>query len=75
MPAISIVPPLSLLVVTCDLLQDPVNGDVTLPGSLAFGSVATYECDDGYMLSGEGQRMCTASGVWQPDAPTCPRKN
>lgn len=62
-------------VVNCDILLDPLNGDVDLDlGSTTFGSTATYECDSGYTLSGAVQRTCEDSGSWQPAEPTCPRE-
>jgi hypothetical protein len=45
------------------------NGTVTAP-STTVGGVATYACNQGYMLSGSATRTCGASG-WGGTAPTC----
>ena len=54
----------------CGDLQDPSNGTVTLTGT-TLGSMATYECDDGFILMGLSQRTCNNSGEWNGTAPTC----
>ena len=46
-----------------------------------LGTVATYECDDGYYLMGDDERNCTAGdgssaiGVFDRQEPTCVRKS
>lgn len=64
-----------LLVVDCDELSDPENGQVTF-SSTVYQSQAVYSCNDGYELSQTGsmQRICRASGVWSSFAPQCNRK-
>ena len=45
-----------------------------------LGTIATYECDDGFFLEGEDQRNCTAGegssaiGVFTGEEPRCVRK-
>ncbi|CAK8696725.1 unnamed protein product [Clavelina lepadiformis] len=37
----------------------------------SVGAVATYDCDSGYILSGNGVLECTSSGAWSDHQPTC----
>ena len=65
----------STVILFCEMLNDPVNGVVTFPSNLE-GSMATYTCNNGYELVGEGSRMCernpsTLFGVWSGIEPTC----
>ena len=57
----------------CSTLQDPDHGSVTFD-SLEYQSVATYSCDKGFVLSGQEQGTCQASGKWTALAPTCQPK-
>ena len=59
--------------VDCGTLTDPQNGEVTLTAT-TFMSTATYGCNSGYTLSGNGTLTCEASGTWSDTAPTCVRK-
>ncbi len=57
----------------CDVLASPKNGNVT-PTTAAAGGVATYSCDAGYSLAGNGgsaTRTCQSDGTWAGSAPTC----
>ena len=59
--------------VTCSGLVAPANGSVA-PTSTTFGNAATYSCNGGYMLSGNGgsaTRSCLATTMWSGTAPTC----
>ena len=59
------------LVVGCDLLDPPDNGEVTLTG-LGQGDTASYECNTGFKLVGVPTRTC--NGVsWSGDPPVCTR--
>ena len=40
-------------------------------GETTFGSVATYMCNDSFMLTGTDTRTCQADGTWSGDNPTC----
>ena len=40
-------------------------------GVITLGSIATYMCDDGYVLTGNSTRTCQADGTWSGDSPTC----
>ena len=59
----------------CEGLPDPTNGFITLTGMIE-NSVATYNCDEGYILEGDMTRTCqrnaaTIPGVWSGSEPTC----
>ena len=43
--------------VDCEGLENPTNGIVMLTGT-TLGSVATYECNDGYIRVGKKRRRC-----------------
>lgn len=61
-------------VATCPLLGDPFGGSVTfLPAETpnTFGTTATFSCDEGFVLLGEGTLMCEADQEWSEDVPTC----
>ena len=58
--------------IMCPTLPDPLNGTVTWT-SLTPGSIATYTCDEGFELTGEGNRTCQNDGTWSDDPPTCER--
>lgn len=54
----------------CGALDDPQHGKVVVDGD-SPGSVATYECDQGYEPSHSESRTCQESGEWSGSAPTC----
>ena len=53
------------------------NGSLTFPGGLvlyngtAEGAVATYQCNTGYTLSGNAERVCQSDGNWNGITPQC----
>ena len=49
----------------CGRPEEPVGSLVSLADGLA-----SYSCEDGYVLAGERRRTCTA-GVWSGAVPTC----
>ena len=57
-------------VVDCGGLSSPQNGQVILTNT-TFGSTATYQCDEGFNLIGDMQRICQSNGVWSGNEPTC----
>ena len=61
---------MSVTVVDCGSLMDPVNGAVSLTNT-TYNSTATYSCNDGFNLVGDTTRTCLASGNWSDSAPTC----
>ncbi len=60
-------------VITCPPLTDPTNGQVTVT-SRVFGSIATYDCDSGFILVGETSRTCLETGQWSGAEPQCEGK-
>ena len=62
----------------CSDLPDPVNGRVTFaPDTLApfrLDTIATYDCDIGFGLSGAHERTCDSTDstpTWSGDVPLC----
>lgn len=55
----------------------PPNARVSLSVNtdIVPGTVATYECDDGYELFGPHQRECTLRGDWTAEPPFCGTKH
>ena len=60
----------SLTVVDCSTLENPINGVVTFANT-TFGSVATYSCNRGFVLDGNKTRVCQEDGLWSYEAPEC----
>ena len=44
-------------------------------GETEFGSVATYTCNTGFVLTGDGMRTCEATGMWSGKEPKCAGKH
>ena len=61
------------VVIVCEDLPDPDNGQVDLSGNIP-GSTATYTCNNGFMLQGVSPRNCMDDGEWSGEEPTCARK-
>ena len=59
-----------LIVDSCGSLPPPENGAVDA-SITTVGSVATYSCDNGFLISGDSQRNCQMDGFWSGSAPTC----
>ena len=58
--------------ITCPDLTPPSNGRVTPFGNTA-GSLALYQCNDGYEIASgfSTTRTCGDDGEWSGSAPTC----
>ena len=56
--------------VFCGSLPDPPNGGVEVTGS-GPGDQANYSCSEGFQLTGEATRLCTASGEWSGQEIEC----
>jgi hypothetical protein len=56
------------------MLSDVANGNVTVSGQ-RIGDTATYTCDDGFELTGSGDRSCGQltpdTNDWSPPEPAC----
>ena len=59
--------------IMCPELPAIENGMVSWSG-LSPGGVATYTCDDGFILVGDPTRICRDDGTWSGEEPTCERK-
>ena len=62
-----------LSVVDCLNLTDPSNGQVLL-STTTFRSIATYSCEEGYILIGIPMRECQSNGSWSEEEPSCESK-
>ena len=58
-------------VVDCGKLNDPANGGVTTIGGTTFESLASYSCNDGYILSYPVGRTCLSTCQWSGEEPRC----
>jgi len=67
----------------CPVPSDLVNGMITYSDDerpIPIGTVATYECDDGFYRDGSETRTCILSvamegtGEFTPDAAVCQRE-
>ena len=57
-------------IITCPDLTLPAHS-VSSPASNTFGSIRTFQCEDGYRLAGQPTVQCTSNGVWIPSIPRC----
>ncbi|XP_003387839.1 PREDICTED: sushi, von Willebrand factor type A, EGF and pentraxin domain-containing protein 1-like isoform X2 [Amphimedon queenslandica] len=57
--------------ITCESLDDPENGQVTILGGSGPGSVAVYKCSPGFELVGDRRRVCGEDGRFSSSAPIC----
>ena len=62
--------PVLAVIVKCDDLTAPANGEVDQPGN-SVGTMASYSCKDGFELIGDKTRTCQENGEWSGMAPTC----
>ena len=60
-----------MFVSDCGPLATLTDGSVSLSSGTTFDSVATFNCDTGYTLSGAATRTCQANSVWDNAQPTC----
>ena len=65
---------LLLIELNCGPLSDPLNGQVDV-SSTSVGSLATYQCNIGYILVGVTQRICQPNGQWSNSEPICASKH
>ncbi len=60
---------------TCFDFPPLMNGVIAYTGGLTdirpINTFATFTCDNGYTLTGEGFRVCQNGGTWSGTAPTC----
>ena len=60
--------------IDCGGLRDPLYGRVDLDGT-TLGSLATYSCNDGFVLEGDQMRKCQSDGQWSGREPVCKSKH
>ena len=48
----------------CDELKFPNGKVIYYPSSRHPGSIATYHCNQEYILYGPNERLCQANGIW-----------
>jgi len=62
--------------IQCPTLSSPVHGSISSSktGPYLPNDVVTYACDDGYMLTSNGQLTCESGGSWSDNPPTCKGK-
>ncbi len=68
-------PSVSVTVINCGFLTNPINGAVDTSSGTTFNQMATYSCIPGYMISGAATRTCQATGSWSLATPTCARES
>ena len=56
----------------CLELTGFANGDIQLTDETFYDSVATFSCNEGYLLNGGSSRRCEAGG-WSGATPSCER--
>lgn len=61
------------IIIDCGTLTAPQYGIVTLTGT-SPGSIATYHCNNGFVLNGDQERQCSETGVWSGYEPLCEGK-
>lgn len=69
-----------MIVITCEDLPDPANGQITFfddnTAPFIVDTIANYDCDFGYVLVGGMERVClgdgfSSRGQWLGSTPTC----
>ena len=50
--------------------EKPGNGIIVFDDT-TYNSEASYSCNPGYILTGNGMRICSGSGVWNGTIPIC----
>ncbi|XP_071851805.1 sushi, von Willebrand factor type A, EGF and pentraxin domain-containing protein 1-like [Apostichopus japonicus] len=64
-------------IIECSEIGEIDGGVVDCTNGNAFGSVCTFQCDDGFILEGPPVSVCEESGIsdpaveWTNDKPTC----
>jgi hypothetical protein len=55
----------------CDKLENIPNSRLSILPQNMFGGIARYECDRGYEIRGQKDRVCQGDGFWSGEAPEC----
>ncbi|XP_022089099.1 E-selectin-like isoform X1 [Acanthaster planci] len=56
--------------VTCDSVTEPTNGKKNVSHN-HVGGVASFTCNEGYTLHGQGKLVCRENGTWTGKVPNC----
>ncbi|XP_070567838.1 sushi domain-containing protein 2-like isoform X2 [Ptychodera flava] len=56
--------------ILCGEVEPPLNGNMT-GESRTFQSVFTFDCKEGYVISGSREIVCQADGTWSQRTPDC----
>ena len=62
--------PSCIAITDCGFPDVPPLGLIQIE-DIVIGSVATYGCDEGFMLLGNQNRTCLSNGEWSGDTPDC----
>ena len=62
--------PSCIVITDCGFPDAPLLGLIQLD-DIIIGSVATYSCEEGFMLLGNQNRTCLANGEWSGVTPAC----
>ncbi|XP_035675655.1 sushi, von Willebrand factor type A, EGF and pentraxin domain-containing protein 1-like [Branchiostoma floridae] len=55
--------------IQCPPGQSPSHGHVT--GNIQYGDTISYNCEAGYVLTGDATSTCLSTGVWSNQPPQC----
>ena len=55
----------------CPTLMIPPNGNISCDGTQTTGTVCTFECNKGYVLSGSPERVCLPTNEWSGSPTSC----
>ena len=58
-------------VAACEAAEAPSRGRMSCSNGAQDGSVCSYSCGVGFVLSGASSRRCLATSQWDVDVPTC----
>lgn len=60
----------SILGIRCGNPGSVANGNVIYSDD-TVGSIVRVECNDGFLLNGDPERVCLSDGRWSGGLPTC----
>ena len=57
----------------CIALPDVPHANVTIlnGGGRSYGTIVRYECEPGYVRSGQPVLLCMSNGTWSGEVPNC----
>lgn len=57
----------------CVALPDVPHANVTIlnGGGRSYGTIVRYECEPGYVRSGQPVLLCMSNGTWSGEVPSC----